>query len=75
MNLISNELKKLRMSKKLSQKEWASLIGVTQEHISNVENGRYNLSRPAILLLSVLFGENAEDLKEASDEYFNKRCG
>lgn len=38
-------LKELRIAKNLTQEELSALTGVSQQHISKVENGRVRMSR------------------------------
>lgn len=43
-HLIGTRVKMLRITKRVSQTELAKKIGVTQTHLSNIENGRAGLT-------------------------------
>jgi putative transcriptional regulator len=68
---MKNNLEKLRKTKNLSQDEFASLMGVSRQTISSLENGRYN---PSILLafkIARFFKLKIEDIfidEEEEDE-------
>jgi putative transcriptional regulator len=68
---MKNNLEKLRKTKNLSQDEFASLMGVSRQTISSLENGRYN---PSILLafkIARFFKLKIEDIfidEEEDDE-------
>lgn len=49
--LIGVRVKMLRIAKGISQTELAKLIGVTQTHLSNIENGRAGLTIPNLIKL------------------------
>lgn len=60
--LIGKRVKMQRISAKVSQTELAKELGVTQTHLSNIENGRAGLTIPNLIklhqileCLSVLF--------------------
>lgn len=60
--LIGKRVKMQRISAKVSQTELAKELGVTQTHLSNIENGRAGLTIPNLIklhqiwnVLSVLF--------------------
>ena len=44
-------LKNVRREKKLTQKEMASLLGITREHYAQIESGRYE---PSVKLLRAI---------------------
>lgn len=43
MRTISNNLKEIRKSKKITQAQLAQIVGCTQSRIADYETGRYNL--------------------------------
>mgnify|MGYP003266483068 CR=1 FL=1 len=49
--LIGTRVKMLRVTKNISQTELAKQIGVTQTHLSNIENGRAGLTIPNLIKL------------------------
>ena len=49
--LIGTRVKMLRITKGVSQTELAKQIGVTQTHLSNIENGRAGLTIPNLIKL------------------------
>ncbi len=49
--LIGTRVKMMRITKKVSQTELAKEIGVTQTHLSNIENGRAGLTIPNLIKL------------------------
>lgn len=73
-------LKKIRKSLSISQKEFSKKIGVSQAYISDVENGKCPASDNFLLKVKEIFGVNTEDylswnkkkvLKEDAREYIN----
>ena len=42
--LIGNRLKEIRKRKKITQEALAEVVGVTAQHISNIENGKTKVS-------------------------------
>ena len=52
--LIGTRVKMLRITKGVSQTELAKQIGVTQTHLSNIENGRAGLTIPNLIKLWIL---------------------
>lgn len=55
---FSIELKKIRVKKKLSQREMAKKLGVTQGAISKIEDGRENPKLSLLKSLRVEFSFN-----------------
>ena len=49
--MIGTRVKMLRITKGISQTELAKQIGVTQTHLSNIENGRAGLTIPNLIKL------------------------
>lgn len=68
---MNNKLEKFRKEKKLSQQELASILNVSRQTISSLENGRYN---PSILLAFKIARYFEKDIEEifiykGKDEY------
>ncbi len=54
--LIGTRVKMLRITKNISQTELAKQIGVTQTHLSNIENGRAGLTISNLIKLHEALG-------------------
>lgn len=52
---LARQVKKRRIDKKLTQKEMATAIGITQTHLSNLENGRAHLSLELLVKMESIF--------------------
>jgi len=52
----SLELKARRLNRKLSQREFAERLGITQEHYNRLENGKLPISRKLERRYEKLFG-------------------
>ena len=58
---IGRKIKKFRDENKLSQKEFAEKIGVTQGFLSHLENGRLNIESPSLeKKILIAIGEETE---------------
>ena len=51
IKMIGNKIRLMRVSKGLSQQNLAKEIGITQAHLSNIENGRRSANIDVILHL------------------------
>lgn len=49
LELFGREIKRMRLETSISQKELASLSGLSQSCISNIEKGKYNCSIKKII--------------------------
>lgn len=58
-------LKKLRSDKKLSQRQLAALLGVSQQAVAGWETGSRQPRLPLILSLSKIFDKDAGEIIEA----------
>lgn len=54
-NDIGKRIKELRKEKGLSQAEFAKTVGISQPHLSRVENGYENISKSVQELISIRF--------------------
>lgn len=74
MNLQGERLKQLRNSLKIKQGDFAKKISTTQGHISDIENGRKNLSDRTIKLICLedWNGKNVNEnwLRDGTGEMF-----
>ena len=62
---IGRKIKKFRDENKLSRKEFAEKIGVTQGFLSYVENGRLNIESPSLeKKILIVIGEESENKTE-----------
>lgn len=59
---VGSEIKIRRIRKRISQKKLADEMGVSQTHLSNVENGRTMLGISGLLKLKRLLGCTLDDL-------------
>ncbi len=59
---MKNRLEELRQQKGLKQEELASLMKVSRQTISSLENGRYNPSILLALKLARYFGVTVEEM-------------
>lgn len=68
---ISQNLKRLRKVKELTQHELASLAGVCQSEISRIENGQLSPTLKTIQRLAQALGQKPENLMDGmhKDEY------
>lgn len=60
---MKDRIKKIRNTKKLSQEEFGSILGVTKSSISNIENGRFNVTETMIKLICTEFNVNEDWLR------------
>ena len=68
-----NRLKELRKALSLKQGEFAQRISTTQGHISDIENGRKELSDRTIKLICLEFGVNEDWLRTGEGEMYNEQ--
>ena len=52
---IGKRIKELRKKKGLSQAEFAKTVGISQPHLSRVENGYENISKSVQELITIRF--------------------
>lgn len=64
--------KEIRTALKLTQKQYAEELGISQAHLSNIENGRDNPSLSLIKLACAKFGANEKYLTDGEGEKFYK---
>ncbi len=67
---INKRIKQLRIEKKLSQKQFASLLGVTQSGVSYMEQTGNNVSDSIIKSICAIFNVSEEWLLSGSDKMF-----
>lgn len=56
------EIKIKRMRSRISQTEFAAVLGISQTHLSNVENGRVMLGLKALITAKNYFGCTLDEL-------------
>lgn len=61
--MLKERLKKIRTLKKMSQEEFGKRLGVTKSTISNIENGRFNITDTMIKLVCSEFNINEDWLR------------
>ncbi len=59
---MGNSISKLRKEKKMTQSELAELIGVTQETISKLENGKRKLDINIAQKIAIAFEVSLDEL-------------
>lgn len=59
---MKNKLEELRKEKKLSQEMLGSILGVSRQTISSLENGRYNPSLILAFKIAKYFKKNIEEI-------------
>lgn len=70
MSTIANRLKEIRVSQRLNQKEFSKRIGVTNSHVSGLENSISAPSESLIKLICKEFGVNEEWLKTGEEPMY-----
>ena len=60
--ILRNNLKKIRVEKKLSQSALAELVGVSRNTISSIETGQFNPTAKLALILCIALDKKFEDL-------------
>lgn len=65
---LSHRVKEMRIERKITQKQLANVLGVTQTHLSNLENGRVKFSLELLLKISKIFGCTMVDLFSADNQ-------
>lgn len=59
---MENKLEELRREKDLNQEELASILKVSRQTISSLENGRYNPSLILAFKIANFFGKSIEEI-------------
>lgn len=70
MSNINERFKEIRIKLGYSQKEYAKEIGISQSHMSGIENNKYNLSTSLIKLICIKFGINEEWFRDGIGDIF-----
>lgn len=60
--ILRNNLKEIRVEKKLSQSALAELVGVSRNTISSIETGQFNPTAKLALILCIALDKKFEDL-------------
>lgn len=68
---MNKRIKELRKALGLSGEKFGAKIGLTRMAISNLENGRYNLTEANILAICREFNVNEDWLRTGNGEMFN----
>ena len=72
---LNSRFKEVRKILKQTQKQYAEELGISQAHLSNIENERDNPSLSLVKLVCVKFGVSEEWLTEEKGEIFSKYNG
>ncbi len=59
---MKNEVYKLRKSMKLTQEDFAKMVGVTRQTIISIEQGKYIASLPLALKMAKVFNVPVESI-------------
>ena len=68
---MNERIKELRKALGLSGEKFGASIGLTKYSVSNIENGRYNLTEANILAICREFNVNEDWLRNGNGEMFN----
>lgn len=68
---MNGRLKQLRKALNLKQGDFAAALSISQGHLSDVENGRKEVSDRIISICSLKFNANEEWLKTGNGDMFN----
>lgn len=60
--LLKNNLKEIRLQKKLSQQQLADMVGVSRNTISSIEVGQYNPNVKLALIICIALDKKVEDV-------------
>ena len=60
--VFKNRLREIRNAKGLSQSELASMVGVSRQTISSMENGQFNPTAKLALILCIALDQKFEDM-------------
>lgn len=66
---LGERIKTVRKNSALNQSEFADMLGISQTHISKIENGVENPSTTLLLLISFRLNVNINWLKEGIGDY------
>jgi len=69
---VSNRIKEARKALKMSQKDFAKAICISNSYLADVENDYPKVNDRIIRLISITFGVNENWLKEGEGEIFYK---
>lgn len=69
---MENKLEELRREKDLNQEELASILKVSRQTISSLENGRYNPSLILAFKIANFFGKSIEEIFIYEEEAQNE---
>lgn len=70
---MNERLKELRIALGIKQGDFANRVSTTQGHISDIENGRKDLSDRTIKIICLEFNVNEEWLRNGIGDMFNSR--
>lgn len=62
LSVVGGNIRKIRLSQKMSQNQLAFEAGVTREFVNKVESGNYNISLKNLEKLSLILEVEVKDL-------------
>jgi putative transcriptional regulator len=68
LNIMKNQVKKLRTKSGLTQEQLAAKLGVTRQTIISIEKGKYVPSLPLALRMGRVFEKKVEEVFEVREE-------
>ncbi|WP_321833443.1 helix-turn-helix domain-containing protein [Clostridium butyricum] len=71
MDLINNRIKSIRKALKLKQNEFSKELMISQGHLSDIENGRKEVTNKIKELIILKFNVNEDWLKNGTGNMFN----
>ena len=60
--ILQNNLRNIRIEKKISQQQLADMVGVSRNTISSIETGQFNPTAKLALILCVALDKKFEDI-------------
>ena len=62
LSLVGGNIRKMRMSQKMSQNQLAFEAGITREFVNKLESGNYNVSVNTLEKMAEILGVEVRDL-------------
>ena len=68
--MISQRIKKLRQTLHMTQTEFSKALGLTQGHMTSIENGKRNITERTVMSICRTYNVSEEWLREGKGEMF-----
>lgn len=69
-NMISKRIKELRRALNMTQTEFSKALGLTQGHMTSIENGKRNITGRTVMSICRTYNVNEEWLRSGEGEMF-----